>query len=239
MNVVIQLYMYDLHSCTSEYEMTRKMLRQKEIATCLVLNLNNPIVKSVHALIDTEQAFEYYRQIANHFPHKPFVATVCGKQPTYKDLMMYIKETFPDGELVSLMNCDMFFNSNFSLDFVNQHLTANRMFALTRHEITDDNHITCDDRETCPFTKAGGSADTFLFRTPIPANFPYDSVNHKQNMFSAEGVFNMAWHRSGVEVLNPCKQLVTLHLHKDRIYFEEYQRVGTPEDSFTNYTVVL
>lgn len=239
MNVVIQLYMYDLHSCTNEYERARKTMRQQEISACLALNLRNPLVKSVHALIDSEQALVYYQLLAKQVSDKPFVTNLFGRQPTYRDLMLYIKGAFPDGEIISLMNCDMFFNSNFSLDFLNQHLTTTRMFALTRHELTDENHVTCHDQETCPFTKCGGSADTFLFRTPIPAQFPYDSVNHKQNMFNGEGVFCMAWHRSGIEVLNPCKQLITVHLHKDRIYFEQYQTVGIPEDSFVNLTVIL
>jgi hypothetical protein len=68
---------------------------------------------------------------------------------------------------------------------------------------------------------------------PIDEKFNTESVNHKQNMFSAEAVFHKAWTTCGYELVNPCDDIVTIHIHKDRVHFQAYEHLKTEVDSTT------
>jgi hypothetical protein len=206
-------------------------MRQHEHSICLLRNCCDPSIQSLHIFVETEEAKTFYSEITNPYGQKAKYI-LHGKQPTYKDLVEYAKQTFSDGELVCIMNSDMIFNSAKDHSLIKQIAKPNRLISLTRHEYTDENHTICTP-ETCAFIGTGGSSDMFIFVMPIDSNFDISSVDHKQNMFSAEAVFHKAWTRCGYELINPCDDIITIHIHKDRVHFEAYEYLKTEVDSTT------
>lgn len=237
MNVIIQLFVYDFAQCKTHYEAMRKELRLQEQCHCLARNLMDPSIKSVHIFVDTPQAKHLYSQVAESFQGKA-IFNEHGRQPTYKELVEYAARTFQDGELVCIMNSDIYFNSQKDHHLIQKIAKPKRLISLTRHEYTDHEHTICN-LDTCNFTGNGGSSDVFIFTMPIDRNFPYDTIDHKQNLFGAEAVFHKAWVDCGYELSNPCDDIKTIHLHKDRIHFDAYKHVETPENSAMNWKTPL
>jgi hypothetical protein len=237
MNVVIQLFLYNLSNCKNEYERMRKELRVEEYTRVLLINLSNPDIKSIHVLCEDNTALEFYKRSTEDYASKIFF-TLVGHQPTYKEIMEYVKATFLTKEIVCIMNADIFFNSTNDTYLIQKHLRPNYLFSLTRHEITDEGHKT-HNLETCPFTGNGGSSDTFIFYTPLRDTLDITHMDFRQNLFGAEAVFEKFWVDAGYEMWNPCDDIITLHLHRDRIHFEQYAKINTPENSAANWKTPL
>lgn len=237
MNVVIQLFIYDLEKCADPYEKLRKELRLREYGTVLLMNLQNPSIKSIHILFESESAVQFYSRLLEAFRSK-IVYSIVGHQPTYKEIVDYVKQTFPTKEIVCIMNADIFFNSQKDHEIIEKYLKPNYLFSLTRHEISDEGHKT-HTSETCPFTVGGGSSDTFIFYTPLSDSLDTTKMDFRQNLFGAEAVFMKAWVDAGYEIWNPCDDIITLHLHQDRYHFERYATIDNPTNAVYNYKTSL
>ena len=80
MNVILQLFTYDLQNCSNEIERQRKALRQHELNVCLLHNSSNPYVKSIHIFVDTLNAKEFYSNIVEQFKNKIILFTRQTRQ---------------------------------------------------------------------------------------------------------------------------------------------------------------
>lgn len=236
MNVVIQLFLFDFSRCTHSVERTLKEHRLQEYCQTLRINLADSHIKSIHVLCENEEAHQYFNDIVQNSSKVFF--EVVGHQPTYKEIMEYVRKTFLTKEIVCIMNGDIFFNSELDHILIQTHLQKNHLFALTRHELTDKGH-TIHTLETCPFTGNGGSSDTFIFYTPLPETLDISRMDFRQNLFGAEAVFEKFWVDAGYELWNPCDDIITLHLHHNRIHFEQYDKINTPENSAANWKTSL
>jgi hypothetical protein len=216
-----------MNNCSSTLEYNKKIGRQHEINQCLLRNASDQYIKTIHILVDSSYTREYYSKLTEMYKDK-ITFVEHGKQPTYSDLLRYISRTFPDNETICIMNSDIFFNSQKDHDLIIKIVKPMRLISLTRHEFTDINHSVCNEK-TCPFTIHGGSSDVFIFQTPVPKNFNYDFVNHKQNTFGGEGVFHKAWYNCGYEICNPCDDIITVHFHSQRIHFHKYETLDTSD----------
>jgi hypothetical protein len=231
MNCVLQLFLYDFTTCKSQFELYQKQVRLQEHSICLLRNCCDPSIQSLHIFVDTQQAKDFYSEITNPYGQKAKYI-VHGKQPTYKDLLDYVIQKFVDGDIVCIMNSDIIFNSQKDHKLIQKIAKPKRLISLTRHEYTDEDHTICTP-ETCGFVGNGGSSDVFIFTMPIDERFNTELVNHKQNMFSAEAVFHKAWTTCGYELVNPCDDIITIHIHKDRVHFQAYEHLNTEENSMT------
>lgn len=236
MNVVIQLFLFDLSKCQSDYERIRKELRVAEYSAVLVKNLQEESIKQMYILCENENTIDYFSAVVEYNKKANFI--LIGHQPTYKEILEFVKQTIPPNEIVCIMNGDIFFNSSKDGRLIQKHLQPHHIFALSRHEITNEGH-TVHTSETCPFTPGGGSADSFFFYTPLRENLNIERLNFVQNMFGAEAVFLKSWEDAGYEIWNPCQDIITLHLHKDRFHFQQYDYINTPENSTMNATTPL
>ena len=235
MNVVIQLFVFRFDDSMTPFEMAAKTQRLREYIVTLQNNINDPYIKHIYVLCESEEAMLFYS--ANVDTTK-LSFYLIGHQPTYKEIMQFIKDTLPSNEIVCLMNGDMFFNSEKDHQLIRKHLQKHQIFALTRHEITDDNHQT-HNLDTCPFTGNGGSADVFLFYTPLRDTLNLSKMDFHQNLFGAEAVFLKPWEEAGYEIWNPWDDILTLHLHTNRLHFKQYDTINTPENSTANWKTGL
>ena len=59
MDVILQLFRYDLDNCSNETERQKKETRQNELVVCLLRNSSNPYIKSIHIFVDTQNTKEF------------------------------------------------------------------------------------------------------------------------------------------------------------------------------------
>ena len=227
MELVIQVYLYDILYETDTYRRRAKQIRQMEIDECFLRNLHHPLIQHIHLLCENEETKDYYENLASKYGKQiNCVFILYGKQPTYAEIVRYVSIHIPDNQIVCIQNSDIYIDHNLSIDFLSTSLPYNVFISLTRHEHTDDTHSKCDVT-TCPLIwDYQGSHDTFIFRTPVPIHFPYDSVNIPQNVYGAEAVFMKAWKDTGKTLFNPCFDISIFHRHMNRISFQQYNTVA-------------
>jgi len=231
MNVVLQTFVYKAGQHATPQEIYLKQQRQHEIDICFQVNCHHPAVKKMYVLCETPDALLYYKELSRDVEEK-MVFVMYGHQPTYKEFLLFIKETIPDNEIVCIMNSDIYFHEGLQVSFLEKHLKEKMIFGLTRHEHTNVHHEKCDS-ESCPLVYLHrGSHDSFIFRTPVPSNLDFDSINNRQNLFGSENIFLHAWNKAKWTVKNPCHQIKTIHLHRNRVYFENYPRINVGREYF-------
>ena len=231
MNVVIQSFLYKPKSSSDVNEILLKKQRQQEIDICFQINSHHPAVKRMYVLCETPETIEYYKNLTRDVEEKMnFI--LFGHQPTYKEFLEFVKDNIPEKEVVCIMNSDIYFHESVDFSFIKRHLKDNMIFGLTRHEHTNLDHSECNS-DTCSLVYLHrGSHDTFIFRTPIPSAIDLDSINNRQNLFGSENVFLHAWNKAKWTVKNPCHQMKTVHLHRNRVYFENYPRINVGREYF-------
>jgi hypothetical protein len=232
MQVLIQLFLYDFAQCQDTWELNRKQYRLRETCFCLAKNCEDPSIESMHIFVETEGEKQFFSDYTKQYSKAVYI--VHGKQPTFKDFMDYAKKTFTDNQIVCIMNSDIIFNLEKDHELIRKIAKPKRLISLTRHELTDDDHTICTP-VTCEFARYGGSSDVFIFTMPLQENFPFSSIDHKQNMFGAEHVFHKAWHDCGYEIINPCDDIITIHIHKDRTHFVQYETVDKQDGTNAVY----
>jgi len=231
MNVVIQLFLYKTNENAPHHELLLKQQRQQEIDICFLVNTHHPAIKKLYILCENQETIQYYKNLARDVEEKLHFI-MFGHQPTYKEFLEFVRENLPENEVVCIMNSDIYFHKDLQFSFVEKHLKDKMIFGLTRHEHTDIDHTECN-ANTCPLVYLHrGSHDTFLFRTPIPSAIDLDSINNRQNLFGSENVFLHAWNKAKWTVKNPCHQIISIHLHRNRVYFENYPRINVGREYF-------
>ena len=111
-------------------------------------------------------------------------------------------------------------------EFLESNISNDILIALTRHEHTEENHPVCTIN-TCPLIwNYMGSHDTFIFRTPVPKNFPFETLNYHQNVYGGETFFMKAWRDSGKTLFNPCFDIRIFHRHQNRVTFQSYPTIA-------------
>ena len=229
MDLVIQLYLYDIESEQHPYQKQAKQIRQMEIDECFLRNLHHPLIQTVHVFCETEAVKDYFTGLAKQYKQEMKCLFIpYGKQPTYAEFVRYVKETIEDNHIVCIQNSDIYIDHGMSREFLFKALrtTPDTLITLTRHEHTDNEHSRCDE-STCPLIwNYMGSHDTFIFQTPIPDSFPYENVSIQQNLYGAEAVFLKAWKDSGKQLMNPCFDIRIFHRHNQRVTFGSYATVA-------------
>jgi hypothetical protein len=228
MELVIQLYTYDINSLNSESINLHKQQRQSEINDCFIRNICNPIFNTVHILLERECDLPYYSTLISNSPENiKCKFTIVNRQPRYSDIVWYIANNINNGIAVCIMNSDIYMGLNISIDYLNKELDDKTLISLTRHEYNDDSHSICDI-DSCPLIyKYGGSHDAFIFKTPVPKDYDYFYINHPQNIYGSEAVFMHSWTMVGKELKNICFDIPIYHRHKNSVYFNNYITIAT------------
>jgi hypothetical protein len=229
MELIVQLFCHRISEQDNEYTKIRKHIRQQEYNFCFVRNIHQPFVKKIHIFLEFPDDINYYIDLAgSHASKLEFIP--FGSQPHYSDFIKYVKENISDDTIVCIMNGDILLDSNLPMSLIDKHVQGLSMFGLTRHEFTDENHVTCN-LETCNLIhNYWGSADAFIMRTPLSKSISLDKIDFKQNLFGAENIFQKYLKEAGYLIKNPCYQIRLFHVHQHRAYFHEYATIGNHHD---------
>ena len=221
MELVVQLFKYVLE----EPHLQGKEYRQYELNQCLIRNTQHSIFARIHIIVEKESDEEYYRSIIDHLPEKEkCIFSIFGRQPKYSELVKYVATSIEDHKIVCIMNSDIFMGST-SIDFIRSEIDAHTMISLTRHEFTDDRHTVCNVNTCELIYKYYGSHDAFIFTTPVPSFYPYQSVDIPQNINGSEAVFMKSWVDCGKSLKNLCFDIPIFHMHRYR--FRYYNVIAT------------
>lgn len=190
----------------------------------------------MHIFVDSEDALKFFSNVINEEELKRKIKFILfGKQPTYKDFLDYSRDTFADGEIVCIMNADIIFNSQKDHEIIRNIAKPKQLISLTRHELTNDEHTVCT-AETCPFTVYGGSSDVFIFTMPLDDQFKTKDLDYKQNILGIEPIVHQAFVDCGYVLVNPCDDIITLHIHRNRIHFDKYDDIIKEDNQNHKYT---
>lgn len=170
--------------------------RQEEIDYCLLKNLENPLISTVHILSEHDLDFA-------SFPNSgKIIQKVIGQRLTFSKAFQYAN-CVRNSEFWILSNADIFFDETL------HHLAGQRMekvlYALSRHDIRSDGSASL-----VPERYAHGCQDAWIFQAPLPlekisAEF-WLGIPGCDNKIAYEFV------KAGYFVSNPCKKIVIRHL---------------------------
>ena len=189
-----------IHLITSFYQHEedniKKIDRNKELVETLKKNIESKYIEKIYLYIDSENLILKIKNIDNNGKIK---IINIGKQPLYSDLFKYANENLQD-KVCMISNSDIYLYECCLECF---HKLENNIYALSRYE----------HDFSCPqITNFQGSHDVFIFNSPVHIK-NIEKMEHFQNIWGSENNVIDILVESGNNVLNPCYQIKTIHLH--------------------------
>ena len=184
------------HVVTSYYR-SDHIDRQKELDDCLLKNVENPYIQSIHLLNDQIYPLEF-------LPDQRKIIQVVVEEDHKKRLgfdyaIRYINENLANQRFI-LTNSDMYFDDTLNL-IQDRHFT-NTVFAVSRY----DNGVLLHRED---------SQDSWMGIAPLRVDLSLCGFK-----FGIGGCDNrIAWviHHAGYRLLNPSMTIRTHHLHQSNI----------------------
>ena len=171
--------------------------RDKEVLTCLQNNIESKLFKKIIVLCEKETPSI---NIDNNID-----IIITNKRSTFKNVFEYVNKNCPN-EIVVISNNDIYFDK--TLLKLRSFNMKNKCLALLRYDVLEDDKISLfgKGRQT-------DSQDTWIIQTPI--NIPDDCDFY----FGIPGCDGRICHLLSqyYEVLNPCYDIKSYHLHNSNI----------------------
>lgn len=172
-------------------------------------------VQEIHILCETNQDPSFIRALALSMDWK-LVFLVLGRRMRYKDAFQYASQTLL-GKCTMIINADCYIDKGFEY-LTEDLLSLKTLYALTRHE-TSENVNFCKKIDFCgPNSKYIGSHDAWLFKLlePVPSVL-LENIDFRPNIAGIERVLIFYLRKYGrFRIKNPCKILHIVHHHCNR-----------------------
>ena len=189
----------------SKYASQLDTARSAELESCLLKNLSSPHVEKLHLFVDDNDALTRLNELSNH-SDKIAVIDV-GKKPTYSDFFRYILENMPD-KICMITNADIYLHEVDDA-LITRLSTQKLMYALTRYEY---------DMSSPLIDPYHGSHDAYIFNSAfIDGGIINEHTEFYQNVLGIESRVVKTFCDIGFRVLNPCRQIKIVHLHKTEL----------------------
>jgi hypothetical protein len=189
----------------STFYISNNELRDKELVTAFIKNINYFLIEKIHLFVDDIKAFDLINNITNYSDKIKIIK--IGIKPTYSDYFKYICDYLPD-KICMITNSDIYIDS---CDVKLLDLLTNNKFvyALTRHE----------HNLSCPLINNYlGSHDCYIFNSKfINTDIINENTNFYQNFIGIESRIIKSFCDIGFKPYNPCKQIIIIHLHLSQI----------------------
>lgn len=176
-----------------------KMNRKRELVEALERNMGCAHIKRIHLFITAPEDLHCISADMDKI-----TTVIWPGQPIYSDYFSYILANLPDA-ICMIANSDIYLR-DCDVKLINHLKTHKVAYALTRYE---------HDMSCYLIDNYLNSHDSYLFCSRfIDSGIIGDHTNYKQNLPGIESHIISNFVKSGFEVKNPCKQIVTVHLHK-------------------------
>jgi len=176
--------------------------RQEEILKCLVQNINCNYITKIYLFIEKKEDIDFLKEKVN--PKGKIQLILWNKQPTYADYLKLVNQL--QGEICMISNADIWLKKcdEELINILKQY--PNIGFSLTRYDRDASTNI------ISPLFKGMiGCFDSFIFQSPI--DIDPNLINHIQNRPGSEHVFKTELEYKGIEFINPCYDIITVHEH--------------------------
>ena len=192
--------------------------RMKEFRIALELNNKNKHIKEMIIFLDKSnpklQEFNPFIEFMKTL-EKVVLVDINGRL-NFMDALSYTYENYFD-ETIVLCNCDIFITD--TINKIKNMDLNNWVLCLTRYDIIDETTFEIRNRQNQIFDT---SQDTWIYK----ANRKF---NHDKPIYMGEwncdNEFNRMFYRNGSKLLNPCREIMTIHLHNEnsRNYSQDQQ----------------
>eukprot|EP01012_Entosiphon_sulcatum_P031708 TRINITY_DN40408_c0_g1_i1.p1 TRINITY_DN40408_c0_g1~~TRINITY_DN40408_c0_g1_i1.p1 ORF type:complete len:397 (-),score=22.50 TRINITY_DN40408_c0_g1_i1:15-1205(-) len=196
----------DLLLVTSWY-LEQQAARRNELLASFGSNIG--CVSEIHLLVEVSPG-QPLESVVTGLPssNSRLVLVKHTGRPLYKDLFAYANTL--KGRTVAVQNSDITWTADAAQKAVSYvHLAAQAnvtaALALSRHP-----NPHCKERNQC--IDYNGSHDVFVFLSPLRQDV-LDKLDFAQNRIGAENRVIFELRVAGLTVLNPCRQIITVHEH--------------------------
>ena len=216
----------------TSFYLTNNIERQREVDKCLQKNIENSLIKKIYLFVDDKKAYKY---LIDNFNIDKIKYYILNRLTLYSDLFR-CANTYCKNQICMISNNDIWLGEVKSMDLV-ENFEKNMVYALTRHEYNLEPKL-----QNLKSTKLGGSADSFLFHSPVP-NEIINYMHFPQNVWGSENVVMFELWYKNYKLYNPCYNIIIIHEHKnenrpkDRIRINGLPHRNLPCRSvFVNYS---
>lgn len=175
--------------------------RQEELDTALRKNIEQRLIKKIYLFLDDKKAYEY---LLENFEINKIKIKILERIPLYSDLFL-CANLLPKGEICMISNNDIWLKSIRFKELLTE-LESNMIYALKRHEYNLEPKLQKEQPD-------GGSADSFIFKSPVPKSIIEDT-KHTQNQWGSENIVMFEFWRKKYRLYNPCFHIIIVHEHR-------------------------
>jgi hypothetical protein len=196
------------HLFTTYYR-TSEQAREEENLRCLVKNIENPLIETIHLVLQGEDLPPIPPTDKIRFvPH--------GKRPTFRELFT-MANALEDGVIRMVSNSDIYFNE--TLKDVPAALKKWDILAMTRWDVTSDDRL--------EFFHNFKSQDCWIYNKPLDTD---GLGNYFIGQYGCDNRLLHELYQKGLKVGNPSFTIVTEHLHRSnlRTYLKDPNYVSVP-----------
>lgn len=186
---------------TSYYKSENKE-RQKEIDTCLLKNIENPLISNIYLLNDKIYNLKFLKKKISKIKQFDLVK---GNKLLFKDAIEFIN-SYCYKETVILSNTDIYFD--YSLQLVNNIDLNNKVLCLLRHNVDSNGNVDIFRHFDEP---RSDSQDCWIFNSPLNINI--NDLNFSFGTLGCDNIFASKMHEHGYTLINPSYDIKIYHLH--------------------------
>jgi hypothetical protein len=204
-----------IHLITSFYFIDKtdekSLLRNNEITTCLLKNLECYYIKKIHLYVDNDIALDKLYKLCNEENKNKINVVKIGLQPLYSDLFQYAMDNLND-KICMISNSDIYL---YKVDNNLLNKLSNNVFALSRHESDFKCHVL-----------GWGSHDAFIFYPNYISRNILNNIKHLQNVAGSDDSIINNLVDCGLKLYNPCFQIMIIHLHNSEVRTYDSKKIA-------------
>ena len=186
--------------------------RQKEYDFCLEKNLNNPAIKKIHNIIETEtivpEKFKNHKKLLTiPIDYAKASSNIAGRL-TFKYVFDYARNNIPENEVVGTLNLDIFLGHSKDWCDVKKDFFAKNnknVLCLSRHEYYWNALYKMEKVQW-----GGASADAWIFLNPL--HIIKDCKFTVGNAPGCDGAIGRRFYNAGYNVFNWATKYKIFHV---------------------------
>ena len=157
--------------------------------------------------MSNEDYFHYFINLKFNNPKRQISVKLIEHRPTFNDYFEVMDNAVYSDQINVMANSDIFFTENLTdISGYMEGLNNNTCVALSRYEYDPINGLT-------PFHRAD-SQDTWIFKNSPKIRTELD---YGMGMAGCDNRLAFDIRNHGYQVINPCKSIVTYHLHTSNV----------------------
>jgi hypothetical protein len=187
------------------YYTTNNEERNNEINQCLKNNFENIYIEKIYLLNNKMYNIDFIDN-SNNKIEQYIISLDEDYILKYSDSINFINKNVKN-KICILSNSDIYFDN--TLSKISNKVMNNNFFALLRYDETVNGKKEIFTRFNEP---RNDSQDCWIFKSPL--NIDLNKINFSFRTLGCDSLFAKYIFDTGINISNPCLDIVTIHLHK-------------------------